>query len=116
MAIKYKDIKEKLETDPLTESELVLVQHAEDSIDTEIVSQFGSQYSYGEIRIHLGTATFKWSPFDKKTIDGIKEPRRNLMFLELEKRFKEAGWETGVKIDDDGGMNSADYWILKGAK
>ena len=37
MAIKYKDLKKKLETDPLSESELVLISQAEEDIDSEII-------------------------------------------------------------------------------
>lgn len=114
MAIKYKDIKHKLETDPLIETELVLIRQAEEHIDKEILSQFGNSSSYGEIKIDLCIAQFKYSPVTKTTLSGLKEPRRALMFQELEKRYKEAGWQTRVKIDTDGGMNSADYWILKG--
>ncbi len=114
MAIKYKEIKKKLEKDPLTESELVLIQQAEENIDSEIIKQFGERSSYGEIRIHLGTAQFEWSPVTKTILSNLKEPRKHLMFLELEKRYKEAGWTTKVEFDTDGGMNSCDYWILKG--
>jgi hypothetical protein len=114
MAIKYKDIKKKLETDPLTESELVLIGQAEEDIDSEIIKQFGESYSYGEVRIHLGTAQFEWSPVTKTLLSNLKQPRKHLMFLELERRYKQAGWVTKIDIDDDGGMNSCDYWILKG--
>lgn len=114
MAIKYKDIKKKLETDPLTRDELDLIDQAENHIDSEILRQFGESSSYGQVKINLGTAHFHWSPVTKKSIGGIKDPRRHLMFLELEKRFKEAGWVAKVQIDSEGGMNSCDYWILKG--
>jgi hypothetical protein len=114
MAIKYKDIKSKLETDPLTNEELVLIRQAEEHIDSEIVKQFGEKYSYGQVKIHLGTAQFEWSPVTKTLLTNLKEPRRRVMFLELEKRYKEAGWDTKVDLDDEGSMNSADYWTLKG--
>ena len=114
MAIKYKEIKKKLESDPLTEKELNLIRQAEEDIDKEIVKQFGEKYSYGEIRIHLGTAKFDWSPVTKKSIEDLKEPRKYVMFCELERRYKEAGWESKVVIDTEGGINSCDYWILKG--
>lgn len=114
MAIKYQDIKEKLKTDPLTESELVLIRQAEEHIDSEIVKQFDGSYSYGEVRINLGTAQFEWSPVTKTSLTNLKQSRKHLMFLELEKRYKEAGWDTKVKIDTEGGMNTCDYWILKG--
>ena len=114
MAIKYKDIKKKLETDPLTESELVLVRQAEEHVDSEIIKQFGERSSYGEVRIHLGTAKFEWSPVTNTLLSNLKEPRKYLMFLELERRYKEAGWISKVEIDTEGGMNSCDYWILKG--
>jgi hypothetical protein len=114
MAIKYKDIKKKLETDPLTESELVLIRQAEEHVDSEIVKQFGESCSYGEVRINLGTAQFEWSQVTKTSLANLKQPRKHLMFRELEKRYKEAGWVTKIHIDTDGGMNSCDYWILKG--
>lgn len=114
MAIKYKDLKKKLETDPLSESELVLISQAEEDIDSEIIKQFGEAYSHGEVRIHLGTAQFEWSPVTKTLLSDLKQPRKHLMFLELERRYKQAGWVTEVLIDDYGGMNPCDYWILKG--
>jgi hypothetical protein len=114
MAIKYKEIKNKLETDPLIESELVLIDQAEKYIDEQIVAQFGNSYSYGKISIDLCIARFNYSPVTKTTLSGIKEPRRNLMFKELERRYKQAGWETKFEMDTEGGMNSADYWTLKG--
>jgi len=114
MAIKYKDIKKKLETDPLTESELVLICQAEEHVDSEIIRQFGERYSHGEVEIHLGIAKFEWSPVTETSLTNLKEPRKHLMFRELEKRYKEAGWVTKIHIDTDGGMNSCDYWILKG--
>ena len=116
MAIKYKDIKNKLETDPLTEIELLLIHQVEEHVDSEIVKQFGESYSYGEVRIHLGTAQFEWSPVTKTSLTNLKQPRKHLMYLELEKRFKDAGWVSKIHIDDEGGMNSCNYWILKGKK
>jgi len=116
MAIKYKDIKNKLEKDPLVDSELVLVDQAEKYVDDQIVAQFGNTHSYGKISIDLCIASFNYSPVTKTTLSGIKEPRRHLMFEELEKRYKRAGWETKVEIDTEGGMNQADYWTLKGKK
>jgi hypothetical protein len=114
MAIKYKDIKHKLETDPLSEEELALIRHVEEHVDKEIVKQFGCTNTYGEVKIDLCIAKFEYSPVSQTTISGLKDPRRRLMFNELEKRFRGAGWQTKVDIDTQGGMNTEDYCVKDG--
>jgi hypothetical protein len=44
MAIKYQDILTRLQTDPLSNDELVLLQQAEEHIDSEITKNFGKRY------------------------------------------------------------------------
>lgn len=89
MAIKYKDIKNNLETDPLTEQELQWIQQAEDYIDQEIQTKFGKVYY--EVSIDKAIVRFDWSPVTKKHIDTMA-PRRGVMQKELERRYSQAGW------------------------
>ena len=113
MAIRFKDMKEKLEKTPLNEEELRLITEAEEYIDSEIVRQFGSTYG---ISIDLLIPNFDYSMKTKKTID-LKKARKNLMRKELEKRYKVAGWSIKVNLDDglDGpNMSGSDSWILDG--
>lgn len=96
MAIKYIDLKNKLDNDPLTELELTTVQAVEDWIDDEIRKTFGK--TYYEAWIDKSIVTFNWNPAIKKHID-VKEPRRHAMRKELERRYTEAGWK--IEWPDD---------------
>lgn len=98
MAIKYKDIKNKLENDPLTQEELNTVKAVEDWIDEEIQKTFGK--SYYESWIDKSIITFNYNPATKKHIDS-KEPRRHAMRKELERRYTEAGWKITWPDDTD---------------
>ena len=42
MAIKYKEFKKNLQTEPLTEEELTIIKETEDYIDSEILNPFPS--------------------------------------------------------------------------
>jgi len=115
MAIKYKELKTNLKTEPLTEEELTLIQEAEDYIDSEIEKQFAKS-TYGEVYIELLYPTFVYSK-ERGALMDSNSYRRSLMRNELEKRYKKAGWKIEVKLDDglDGpNMSGPDYWILKG--
>ena len=105
MAIKYQDIKTKLETDPLTEKEFELIQQAEDHIDAEIQAKFGKVYY--EVGIDKAIVRFDWSPVTMKSIDS-RAPRRTAMQRELEKRYQRAGWSLNWGEMDD------NYVIFKG--
>lgn len=98
MAIKYKELKEKLEKEPLTNEELSLIQSTEDWIDEEIKKAFGR--TYYEASIDKSIMTFHWNPATKKHIDA-KEPRRHAMRKELEKRYVAAGWKLQWPDDVD---------------
>lgn len=114
MAIKFKDIKEKVEKSPLTTEELQLITEAEEYIDAEILKYYGSS-PYG-ISIELTIPSFEYSPKQKKGIN-IKYPRKKLMQDELEMRYKKAGWKITIQYDDglDGPNRSGpDYWVLTG--
>ena len=98
MAIKYKELKEKLEKEPLTKEELSLIQSTEDWLDEEIQKTFGK--TYYEAWIDKSIITFNWNPVTKKHIDA-KEPRRHLMRKELERRYNAAGWKLEWPDDTD---------------
>ena len=98
MAIKYKDIVEKLESYPLTEDELRLIEQTEEYIDNEILTKFGVRYY--EIGIDRCIVNFEFSPKTKKPID-IKQPRKNLLSKELRERYVKAGWKLEYPDDID---------------
>jgi hypothetical protein len=96
MAIKYQDILTKLQTDPLSNDELVLLQQAEEHIDSEITKNFGKRYY--EVIIEDCVIKFDYSMKTKKHID-IKQPRKELLQKELIKIYDGAGWK--VEFSDD---------------
>jgi hypothetical protein len=98
MAIKYKDLKDKLENDPLTQEELYTVKAVEDWIDDEIKKTFGK--CYYEAWIDKAIFTFNYNPVTKKVIEA-REPRRHVMRKELEKRYEAAGWKCEWPDDID---------------
>jgi hypothetical protein len=114
MAIKYKEFKKNLQTEPLTEEELTIIKETEDYIDSEILDQFPKS-SYGEVLIDLAYPTFTYSKQRGALMD-TNSYRRSMMRSELEKRYKAAGWKIQVKLDDGMELNFSgpDYWILKG--
>lgn len=98
MAIKYQDLKNNLENDPLTETELSIIREVEEWIDEEIKATFGK--SYYESWIDKSIVTFNHNPVTNKHIE-TKEPRRRAMSDELEKRYKKAGWKITWPDDID---------------
>ena len=112
MAIKYKEVKDKIEKTPLTESELSIIKEVEDLIDNKIKKDFNG----GEISIELGTANFTYIQNWNKSPENIPDFRKQLMFKELERRFKAAGWKCVVMYGEDDGPNrpAIDYWVLSG--
>ena len=110
MAIRYQDIVKKLTTDPLSNDELDLVKDAENYIDSVIMNDFGST-PYREIHIDECVINFDYSMKTKKSIGGIKYPRKELMKKELIRRFSDVGWS--IKFNDDIDNN---YVTFKGKK
>ena len=109
MAVNYKDMLKELESYPLNEEELLLIDEAEEHIDNVIKEKFGVKYY--EVDIDECIVEFSYSPKRKKFIDVIKQPRKNLMQKELIKRYSNAGWK--VEFNDD---IDANYVIFKGKK
>jgi hypothetical protein len=62
----FPDLKNKLETDPLTEEEMQWIQEPEDFIDASIMEHFGNPYY--DVSIDQAVVKFNWSPKDKKEI------------------------------------------------
>lgn len=110
MAINYRDLVKKLETDPLANEELVLIKEAEEFIDSEILKKFGDT-PYREVYIDRVVINFDYSMKTKKHISGVKYPRKNLMTKELIKRYNDMGWV--FEFNDD---IETDYVKLKGKK
>jgi hypothetical protein len=98
MAIKYQDILTRLQTDPLSNDELVLLQQAEEHIDSVITKNFGNRYY--EVIIDECVIKFDYSMKSKKHID-IKQPRKDLLMKELIKIYDDAGWKVVFSDDID---------------
>jgi len=111
MAIKFKDLKQKLDTTPITEEELVLIKDVEDYIDAQILEQYDKTI-YREVVIDMSYVEFRYSPRTKSMIQGLGLSRIPKMRNELQGRFKNAGWEITYRSDE--GMMGGDYMILKG--
>lgn len=86
MAIKFKDLNDKLLNDPLTKEELATIKDVESHIDKVIKDVFNGN----PIKIELTVANFTQS-IDRKNNLGFPEARRLLMYKELISRFNQAG-------------------------
>ena len=115
MALKYKDLKKKLDDTPLSEYELARIADVENYIDKEIVRQFDKSI-YREISIDFCYPNFTYSPTTKSSISDLGVSRIPLMKREIERRFRLAGWDITYRLDDGMSMCGADYMILKGKK
>jgi hypothetical protein len=118
MAIKFKevyDLKKKIDTAPLSEEELVVLDQVENYIDKEIIADYPKS-EYNLVKIISSIPTFRFNPVTRVSND-IPPARRIVMQKELEKRYRESGWTISYDLDDglDGpNMSGADYWVLKG--
>jgi hypothetical protein len=110
MAIKYDEIYSKVMDNEFSPLELKYIAEAEEYIDQEIVKQFGK--SNFSVEIILSVPTFRWTPKSNKMIYDLMEVRKPIMYKEIENRYKNAGWDCDTRIDEYGGMNSCDYWVL----
>ena len=124
MAIKYNSINSKTHNknrEPLNAEELAEVNLVEKYIDSEIRKKFTEG---GSISILLHYVSFEQKiikvndefQFSKEMVKRIPQ-RQHMQRSELNKRFREAGWECKVELDDglDGpNMSGSDYWVLSG--
>ena len=111
MAIRYKDLKEPEVNNPLSLDELKAIDAVEKYIDEKIKEQWTNTYG---VSVDLGIALFEYDPVLHKPTD-LNVFRREKMQRELGRRYKEAGWNIKVHIDDglDGpNVSGSDYWIL----
>ena len=111
MAIRYKDLKEPEVNNPLTSDELKAIDDVEKYIDEQIKKQWTNTYG---VSIDLSIALFEYYP-DLRRLTKFNVFRREKMQKELERRYKDAGWNIRVHIDDglDGpNVSGSDYWIL----
>ena len=115
MAIKFKDLKQKLDGAPITEEELSLIQDVENYIDEIILEKYDKSI-YHEVSIDMAYTRFSYSPRTQSVIQGLGQSRIPKMVTELERRYKAAGWQIRYHIDDgtEGNMSGGDYMILKG--
>ncbi len=113
MAIKHKELIDKLQSAPLTKSQLEYIGYVEKYIDEEILKQYKD--SGNTVRIPLGVAKFEYT-IDRSQKTNFSKLESRKMHDELVKRYVEAGWSSDFHIDDglDGPNRSgSDYWILK---
>ncbi len=112
MAIKYKELKDKLEKTPLTPEELKIIKFSEDTIDAKIKKDFKG----GDIWIEMGYVNFTYRTNGNPMPDAIPDYRKTLMFNELERRYKAAGWKSKSYLGEDDGPSrpAIPYWILSG--
>lgn len=111
MAVKFKEINDRLELSPLSDKELEAVNELENHIDARILET----YKGHELRFNLYNARFEKSIRSQQSTDW-PDARRKLMYEELQNRYKKAGWECSVDIADCHDRYGQDYWILKGKK
>lgn len=112
MAINFKDLKHKLDTTPISEVELKLIQDVEDYIDEQILEEYDKTI-YREVLIDMVYVRFSYSPKTKSSIQGLGQSRIPKMSNELERRYRVAGWDVTYRLDD-GSLAGSDYMILKG--
>lgn len=110
MAIKFKELNDRLELSPLSDKEIDAVNKLEEFIDAEILER----YKGSELRFSLYQAQFKRTVNDKST--DWPDARRKLMYDELKSRYKKAGWICSEEIADSDDRFGQDYFILKGNK
>jgi hypothetical protein len=110
MAIKFKKIK--TSESILTEDELKIVSSTEDYIDSQIREQKSEV-----IVIPLSIAKFHFCPTRNSKIV-LSTDRRILMSNELERRYRKAGWEATVHVNDELDIRNieGDVWVLTGIK
>jgi hypothetical protein len=95
MAVKYADIKAKIETNNFTPEELQAINHVEKFIDDRINKDFDNSPLYFD----LGIINFERVP-DRGGNADFKKTRRKLMRAEIDRRFTEAGWKITVDNED----------------
>lgn len=111
MAIKFKEINDRLELSPLSDKELAAVDELENHIDARILEK----YKGHELRFNLYHVRFEKSIRSEQSTD-YPDARRKLMYEELKERYKKAGWESKEEIADVHDRYAQDYWVLKGKK
>lgn len=106
MAIPYEEVKKKYEDKmnaSLTQEELNQIANVEKKIDDKILKDFNdNEISFEEHEVN----------FTQKNI----YRRALLMFAELERRYKSAGWKIKIYNTEDDGPNRPGftYWQLYG--
>lgn len=111
MAIKFKDLKEKLDTTPLNEKEMSLIKDVEDYIDEQILEKYDKTV-YRTVRIDMCYVNFSYSPKTRSSIQDLGQSRIPKMKKELLKRYDVAGWDITYESND--GIMGGDWMILKG--
>lgn len=119
MAVKYEEVKDKLENGPFTTEELEIINKVETYIDEKINEEFDGGY----LILNTNLIEFKFNPdaqsqYSWNVWTNIKSSRKSLMTNELKKRFKDAGWIWELQEGEDDGPNrpAIDYWKLSGKR
>ena len=119
MAVKYKELKKKIEEIPLNERELEVIKLIEAYIDSKLIEKFDNgPVSFGENLLR-----FKYNPANPHQVSwevfkDIKDTRKEIMTKELIERYDDAGWNIEYEYGEDDGPNrpAMDYWVFKGKK
>lgn len=112
MAINSKDAIDAYEakmTAPFSKMELDEINRREKDIDAAITEQFNGK------QVNVILSLFRMASYDYS----IPERRKNLIYEELCSRYKKAGWDLKVELDDclDGpNMSGPDYMIISPKK
>ena len=112
MALKYKDLRKKIDEAPLTKTQLSVVDSVERWIDSKL-SEWDPINRVFSVELYY--ANFEYDP-TTKTPFGFQESLRIKMSKELNKRYFDAGWIVDVEYDDglDGpNFSGPDHWVLK---
>lgn len=108
MAIKFKEINDRLEKSPLSDGELAAIDYTEKDIDSQILTKFKGH----ELNFNLDYCQFKRTSSGEST--AWPDVRRKMMYEELKKRYTEAGWICTEKLADSQDRYGQDYLELKG--
>jgi len=112
MAIKYKELKNKLSESKLSSDEKTIVASTEMWMDEQIKEKFDNC----DIRFDDRIIGFDYDPTRDRFYVSIKRTRAKVMKQELLSRYNKAGWKTELEMGDFYGPLSSglDYWVFKG--
>ena len=107
----FRSLKNDYMSNHFNEEELEALSSIEEMIDTKI----SSPHSYANNRISVDVRLVDFTLKPNGNSYNFNELRRDKLFQELQKRYRDGGWT--IKRDMDDGMgHSYDYWVLTAKK